>query len=43
MEEKFSTKVHIHHTSKGTGKIEIAYLSLDQFNQILNLLDISAD
>lgn len=43
MEEKFSTKVQIHHSSKGKGKIEIEYTSLDQFNQILHLLDISAD
>lgn len=41
--EKFGTKVAIKNNTSGKGKIEIDYLSLDDLNRILEILNISLD
>lgn len=44
LREKFSTKVAIKSSQKtGKGKIEIDYLSNDDLNRILEILDITLD
>ncbi|MBU3851483.1 MAG: ParB/RepB/Spo0J family partition protein [Candidatus Paralactobacillus gallistercoris] len=39
----FDTKVNIVHNQKGTGKIEINYLSLTELNRILQILNVNLD
>ena len=42
--EKFGTKVAVKANSKsGKGKIEIDYLSIDDFNRIMDILKIKLD
>ena len=44
LQEKFGTKVAIKNSAKtGKGKIEIDYLSTEDLNRILDILDISLD
>ena len=41
--DKFDTKVNIAINSKGRGKIEIDYQTVDDLNRILSLLDVNID
>ncbi|KRN27592.1 parB2 protein [Lactobacillus selangorensis] len=41
--DKFGTKVNISENKQGKGKIEIDYLSTDDLNRILELLDVNLD
>ena len=43
LEEKFGTKVKVNASAKGNGKIEINYVSNDDLNRILDLLDIEVE
>lgn len=43
LEEKFGTKVKVNAGAKGNGKIEINYVSNDDLNRILDLLDIEVE
>ena len=43
LEEKFGTKVKVNATEKGSGKIEINYLSNDDLSRILALLNVEVD
>ncbi|MBM7616879.1 ParB family chromosome partitioning protein [Weissella uvarum] len=43
LEDKFGTKVNMTRNRNGAGKIEISYLSDDDLNRILEVLDISMD
>ena len=43
MASHFSTKVKLHHSKKGNGSITLEYYSLDQLNNILKQMGISAD
>lgn len=43
LEEKFGTKVKVNAGSKGSGKIEINYVSNEDLSRILSLIDIEVD
>lgn len=43
LEEKFGTKVKVNTSDKGTGKIEINYVSNEDLERILNILEIEVD
>lgn len=43
LQSRFGTKVTVNESKKGHGKIEIPYQSTDDFNRILELLDVHFD
>lgn len=43
LQSRFGTKVTVNESKKGRGKIEIPYRSTDDFNRILELLDVHFD
>lgn len=43
MQEKFGTQVSINENKEGQGRIEIEYLSDDDLNRILDILDVHLD